>query len=189
MKAPLAGSGAAPPPRSLLVLLVALSTATALAGCERTRNEGCPGETIASLELHGELAEASCVVPPEDGWSPPTTLPADDPAGTFQARFNWDESSGELVYCTEQTSSANLHGTRSGGHLHVEATLPGAVLGACASTCAPLMTVTIDGELTDVAGTRATFSGTLVEEFHDSADSCGACQLPCTSRYTLTGTE
>lgn len=177
----------ASPRRLLLVLLPAASLA--LAACEQTTGEGCPGRTLAMLALHGDLdlAATGCAVPPAAGWTVPATLPA--AGGTFEAQFAWDESTQQLAYCTGATHAAVLLGTRSGDHLRAQVTLPGAVLGACAATCTPLMTVVVEGDLSQ-ASTPVTFTGTLTETFDDGGTgSCAPCQLPCTSAYTLTGTE
>lgn len=171
----------------LLALVPAASLA--LAACDKTRDEGCPGRVIAALALHGDLdaAATGCAVPPGAGWAVPATLPDGQPHGTFDAIFAWDDAGQRLAYCTDGPHAAVLFGTRSGDHLHAQVTLPGAVLGSCASTCTPLMTVVVDGELSS-ATSPLTFSGTLTETFDDGADSCAPCQLPCTSTYALTGT-
>ncbi len=170
----------------LLAVLPAASLA--LGACEGTRNQECPGQVIASLALHGDLdvAATGCVVPPAAGWTVPATLPDGTPDGTFGAVFTWDDAGQRLAYCAGGSHAAVLYGTRTGDHLHAEVTLPGAALGACATTCTPLMTVVVDGELTSTSS-PATFSGTLTETFDQSSGSCTPCQLPCTSTYTLTG--
>lgn len=178
--------------RSSRLPLLALVPAASLAlgACEGTRNQECPGHVIASLALHGELdlAATGCVVAPAAGWTVPATLPGGPPDGVFGAVFTWDEAGQRLAYCSGGTHAAALYGTRTGDHLHAEITLPGAALGACAATCTPLMTVVVDGDLVSTSS-PATFSGTLTETFDQSSGSCGACQLPCTSKYALTGTE
>ncbi len=173
------------PPLPALLLAAPL----ALAACGRNADEGCPGRVIAALALHGELDAAStgCAVPPVAGWIVPATLPPGPPFGTFAAVFTYDDAQQRLAYCTGNRHAAVLYGTRSGDHLHAEVTLPGAVLGGCAATCAPLSTVVVDGDLSP-ASTPVTYSGTLAESFHDGIGSCAPCVLPCTSTYALTGT-
>ena len=173
---------------SLLALLPAASLA--LPACDRTRDEGCPGQVIAALALHGDLdaAATGCTVPPSGGWSVPATIPEGQPQGTFDAVFAWDDAGQRLAYCAGGPHAAVLHGTRSGDHLHAQVTLQGAVLGSCASTCTPLVTTVVDGDLS-TGSSPVTFSGRLTETFEQGADSCAPCQLPCTSTYLLTGTE
>lgn len=180
---------------SRLPLLLLPAISLALAACERPRDEGCPGQVIASLALHGELDQAGCAVPPAGGWEVPDRLPdgpplaPGDPTPTFAALFAWDEAAQRLSYCPGVSHAAVLHGTRSGDHLRVETTLPGAVLDGCRATCTPLMTVLVEGDLSGGNGTPLTFSGALTETFDRSPGSCEPCQLPCASRYLLTGTE
>ncbi len=177
-------------PSRLPPLALALAASLALAACEKSRDQGCPGRVIAALALHGDLdtAATGCVVPPGGGWTVPATLPDAPPDGTFDAEFTYDDAGQRLAYCSGGPHAAALYGTRSGDHLHAEVTLPGAVLGSCAATCTPLMTVVVDGDLSS-GSSPVTFSGTLTETFHDSTDSCAPCQLPCTSVYVLSGTE
>jgi hypothetical protein len=174
-------------PRLLTALLPAISVL--LPACEQTPGGLCPGTSIATLGLHGTLDEAAtgCAVPPPAGWNVPATLPAGKPDGTFVAELAWEESTQRLAYCPGGLHAEVLVGTRSGDHLHAQASLAGAVLGQCSSTCAPVMTIVFDGDLSS-AGTPATFTGTLTETFDGSAGDCGTCRLPCTSAYTLTGT-
>jgi hypothetical protein len=172
--------------------LAALALAAAACG-QPTTGEDCGGDAIAVLGLRGVRDDAGtgCAVPPPEGWTVPQTLPvssADDPAAAFHAEFRADSGSGAVVYCTRQAHAALLRGTRTGGHLRVTATLSGAVLGACAATCAPLVTEVIEGDLVPGAGgAEPAFTGVLTETFDGGAGPCGACQLPCTSRYVLTG--
>ncbi len=171
----------------VLVALTAL--AALLCGCIRNETEQCPGGVIAQLALHGTLASSACVVPPASGWTVPVALPdvtptAANPVPTFTADLSWDEDAGQLAYCTGDSHSAVLLGTRSGDHLRAEVTLEGAVLSSCAVTCAPRTTLVVEG---DLAGEPPSFTGTLTETLDDSAGSCGSCVLPCTSVYDLTG--
>ncbi|HVO20044.1 MAG TPA: hypothetical protein VMU15_12360 [Anaeromyxobacter sp.] len=160
--------------------LVALAAAVALAtGCTPQASASCPGQLVAALAMSGVLdaADTGCATPPAAGWSVPASL-------SFDADFSWDGVSGQLAYCAGGTHAAVLYGTRSGDHLHAEATVQGAVLSVCASTCTPLMTVAVDGDLSPGA---PAFTGTLTESFHDSTGGCSPCALPCTSTYALTG--
>ena len=170
--------GAVPGVRDLAALAAAVALA---AGCTPQASASCPGQLVAALAMSGILdaGDTGCATPPAAGWSEsvPLTL-------SFDADFSWDGVSGQLAYCAGGTHAAVLYGTRSGDHLHAEATVPGAVLSVCSSTCTPLMTVVVDGDLSP--GTPA-FTGTLVESFHDSTGDCSPCALPCTSTYALTG--
>ena len=170
----------------LLALVPAASLA--LAACDRTRDESCPGVAIAALALHGALDQASCAIPPAGGWNPPDMLPQGQPEGTFDAVFSWDQAAQQVAYCTGGQHAVVLRGQRTGEHLRAEVTLPGAVLAGCATTCEPLMTVVVEGDLS-ASATPVTFTGTLTETFDQSTGDCAPCQLPCTSRYTLTGAE
>lgn len=171
-----------------------LAAALASTGCAQDAEEDCAGETLAVLELHGERDDAAtgCVVPPEGGWVVPATLPdvapTDEvPVPTFTATIK--EAGGALSYCTRGAHAAVLRGARTGDHLRVEVVIPGAVFGACAATCRPRMTEVVEGDLVPGAGDApATFTGALTETFDGGAGPCGACALPCTSRYVLTGT-
>jgi len=175
---------------------LALLSLLAAAGCTNSTSEGCGGEVIASLSLHGILDDTAtgCAVPPPGGWSVPATLPAapapvsGQPVPTFPAAFTWDPSTQQLSYCAGGSHAAVLHGTMEGGHVRAEATVGGAVLGVCAATCTPQMTVVVEGDLTGGSGAPATFTGTLTETFDQSAGSCAPCQLPCASVYALAGT-
>jgi hypothetical protein len=175
----------------LAAALVALSAL--LSGCVRNESEQCPGEVFAALALHGTLTSSGCLVPPASGWSVPEALPdvtptASDPVPTFAASFAWDEAASLLAYCTGDSHAAPLLGTRTGDHLRAERTLDGAVLSSCASTCAPLTTLVVEGDLTGGSGgLPLAFTGTLTETLDASAGSCGACVLPCTSVYDLAG--
>jgi hypothetical protein len=128
-------------------------------------------------------AGTGCVAPPGTGWAPPAAL------SPFDASFRWDAGTGVLAYCAGGSRAAVLLGTRDGDHLRAEVTIPGAVLGECAVTCAPLTTVVVEGDLGGGGGAPQTFAGTLTETFDGGAGPCGACQLPCTTRYTVTGIE
>jgi hypothetical protein len=176
---------------STLHLLLALVPAAslALAACERNRDRGCPGQVFAVLALHGALdaAATGCAVPPQAGWNVPATLPDGTQDGTFDAVLAWDQGAQQLAYCSGGSHAAPLLGTRSGDHLRAQVTIPGAVLGQCAVTCTPFMTVTVEGDLS-ASTSPMTFTGTLTETFEDGAGDCGVCQLPCTSTYALTGT-
>jgi hypothetical protein len=168
----------------------------ALAACSQPVDVSCPGNVIASLALHGVRDDAAtgCVVPPAAGWNVPATLPdvpappPGDPLPTFDAVFAWDAPSSQLAYCTRRPHAAVLLGTMNGGHVHAEVTLPGAVLSACASTCTPLMTMVVEGDLAGGGGVPQTFTGTLTESYDGGTGPCDVCQLPCTSTYALTGT-
>jgi hypothetical protein len=174
-------------PRLLIALLPAVSVL--LPACEQNTSAGCPGAVFATLGLHGTLdaAATGCAVAPQAGWNVPAMLPDGKPDGTFVAELSWEESTQQLAYCSGGAHAAVLYGTRSGDHLHAQASVSGAVLGQCSSTCTPVMTVTVDGDLSS-ASSPATFTGTLTETFDDSAGDCGTCRLPCTSAYALTGT-
>jgi hypothetical protein len=174
--------------RVLLALLPAASLA--LTACEQNASEGCPGKTFAALALHGtlEVAATGCAVNPPAGWDVPLALPAGEPDGTFAAELSWDETAQRLAYCAGGPHAAVLYGTRSGDHVHAQVATSGSVLGQCAVTCMPVMTVTVDGDLSS-AGSPATFTGTLTETFDGGTGDCGTCQLPCTSTYALAGTE
>jgi hypothetical protein len=175
--------------RSRPWLLALLPAASLALGCGKAREDRCPGRTIASLALHGVLdpAATGCVVAPEVGWIVPETLPPGTPDGTFDAELAWDDGAERLAYCTGGLHAATLYGTRAGDHIHAEVRLPAAVLASCAATCTPVMSVVVEGDLS--AGSPVTFSGTLTETFDGSSGDCAPCQLPCTSSYTLTGTE
>jgi len=168
--------------------LAALPAVLALAACQ-SQPAGCPGRVIASLALHGTLdvTATGCATPPAAGWTAPATLPDGSPDATFRAVFTWDDAGQQLAYCSGGPHAAVLYGTRDGDHVHAEITLPGAALGACAATCAPLMTVVIDGDLSP-AGSPPAFSGTLTETYDQSQLPCEPCVLPCTSTYAVTGT-
>lgn len=168
---------------------LALAAALLAASCAQSPAQDCPGEPLAFLSLRGirDDAATGCATPPAGGWVVPATLPttaptADNPEPTFSATLETTGDDG-VAYCTSATRAAVLHGTYAGTHLRVEVTVPGAVLGACAATCRPLMTEVIEGELD-----AGTFTGTLTETFDGGVGPCGDCQLPCTSRYVLTGT-
>lgn len=175
--------------------LGALLPLWALAACAAPATEDCPGATLVQLALHGVRDDGAtgCDVAPPGGWLVPATLPdaaptAATPVPTFLASFR-QLGGDELAYCTGEGRAAVLHGTRSGDHLRVEVTLPGAVLGACAATCRPLMREVIEGDLVaGQGGAAATFTGTLTETFEDGQGPCGECRLPCRSTYALTGT-
>jgi len=177
--------------------LVPIAALAALAGCSEPAAESCPGVLLATLALHGVRDDAAtgCAVPPAGGWIVPATVPdraptEQDPVPTFNASFRWDAATGTLAYCTGQPHAAVLLGTRTGDHLRAEVTLGGAVLGACSVTCQPLTTVVVEGDLTDPGdGSPAAFAGAMTETFDGGAGPCAPCQLPCTSRYTLAGTE
>ncbi len=172
--------------RPLVALVPAL--AAVLAGCDQTSGGSCPGAVFATLALHGTLdpAATGCAVNPPAGWNPPATLPAGKADGTFEAELSWDEGQQRLMYCAGGSHAAVLYGTRSGDHLHAQISVSGSVLGQCAATCEPVMTVVFDGDLSS-ASSPATFTGTLTETF-DAGAGCEPCQLPCTSTYALTGT-
>lgn len=172
---------------------MALAGLALSAACARQAGEDCPGQTLVALSLRGvrDDAHTGCVVPPSGGWLVPATLPDraptdDDPTPSFHASFRQLDGA-EIAYCSDRPRAAVLRGTRTGDTLAVERTLSGAVLGSCAATCQPRVTERIEGVLVEPAGAPATFTGTLTETFEES-DGCGACQLPCTSTYSLTGT-
>ena len=157
--------------------------AGALAACARPAGERGPGEVLAELRIEGVRDDAGtgCVAPPEGGWDVPDPLPA------FDAEFRWDEDAATLAFCPAGPHAAVLRGTRVGNHVHAEASLPGAVVGSCAASCLPMTTVVIEGDLAGGDGAPLTFAGTLTETFDGGTGPCGACQLPCTSRYLVTG--
>lgn len=178
-----------PPP--WITLLCAALTLVSF-GCARTETTPCPGTAIGALALHGELASTGCVVSPS-GWSVPATLPdvtptPADPVHTFDATFSWDPQTSELAYCTDTSYAAVLLGTRDGNHLQASVSLGGAVLASCTSTCTPVTTIAVEGDLAGGSdGTALSFTGTLTETQDDSQGSCGQCVLPCTTVYDLTG--
>lgn len=166
-----------------------------LVGCADPATEDCPGDTLVDLALRGVRDDAAtgCEVAPAGGWIVPATLPDGAPDGTiptptFLATFR-QLGGDQIAYCLEEGRAAVLQGARTGDHLRVEITLPGAVLGACAATCRPLMREVIEGDLApSQGGAPATFTGTLTETFEDGVGPCGDCRLPCRSTYALTGT-
>ncbi len=172
-----------------------LAALLALAACSSPIGDDCPGAQLVGLALRGvrDDAHTGCAVAPASGWVVPATLPdvaptADDPTPTFHASFRQLDGD-RIAYCAGNAHAAVLFGTRTGDVLDVQQTLSGAVLGACAATCQPQAVERVTGTLTaGVGGAPATFTGTLTETFEGSAGSCGACQLPCTSTYALTGT-
>lgn len=181
---------------SAAVALLPLAATLALAGCASQAAEDCPGAPLVSLALHGTLdaGATGCATPPGGGWVVPATLPdraptAADPVPSFHGSFRQDAGTDAIAYCTGRQHAAVLHGVRTGDHLRAEVTLSGAVLGACAATCRPLVTEVIEGDLTaGQGGAPATFAGTMTETFDGGDGLCGDCQLPCTSRYVLSGT-
>jgi hypothetical protein len=174
----------------LLRLAVGLALAALVAAsCAQSPAQDCPGEPLAFLSLRGVRDDAAtgCVAPPVDGWVVPAVLPttaptAERPEPTFSATLETTGGDG-VAYCTAAPRAAVLYGVQSGTHVRVEVTMPGAVLGACAPTCRPIMTEVIEGELEGGA-----FTGTLTERFDGGVGDCGVCVLPCASRYVLTGT-
>ena len=166
-------------------LLTAVAAAALLGlapGCTTQPGLTCPGQRVASLAMQGALdaGATGCATPPPGGWSV-------KPAISFDADFTWEEALGRLDYCSGGFHAAPLYGTRSGDHLRVEGAVPGAVLAACGATCTPRMALVIEGDLSPAAQGAVTFAGTLTETFDDSAGGCGACVLPCTSTYDLSG--
>jgi hypothetical protein len=165
--------------------------------CGQIQPEGCPGTTLAELQLHGVLATTDCLAPPAEWpWAPrsawpllvPTTLPEDPNVPTFPARIT-STGGDAIAYCSGGSHASPLPGTLAGTHVTASRTLPGAVLASCSAACQLVSTMTVDGELT--AGSPASFAGTFTETLavdpaHADAD-CGACAIPCTSTYTLTG--
>jgi len=180
--------------RAALLPLAALSWLALVPACSTPAGEDCPGRTLVALSLRGTRDDAGtgCVAPPSGGWVVPATLPdraptADDPTPSFRASFR-ELDEGGIAYCSASERAAVLHGRRTGDALEVQRTLSGAVLGACAATCLPRVTERIEGVLVPAQGSEpATFTGTLTETFDGSGGDCGACQLPCTTVYVLTG--
>jgi hypothetical protein len=158
---------------------LALAGSALLAGCTPQATASCPGRLVAALAMTGTLdaGATGCAAPPAAGWSVPGSL-------SFDADFDWDDATGRLAYCAGGSHAAVLYGTRSGDHLRAEVTVQGAALSACSRSCAPLMTLVVEGDL--ASGTPA-FTGTLTESFQGAGGDCSPCVLPCTSTYALTG--
>jgi len=161
-----------------------------VAGCSQTTAPACPGEPIGNFLLSGTLLpeETACSPDlPAPGWAslvPPTV--------SFQAILASTPASGSAALCAGRKLGDLLIGTLTGSHLRVEVTVPGAILSACSATCGAVMTEVVEGDLAAGTGGVTTFQGTLVDQMDPDpsapAGSCGACSLPCTSTYTLTGT-
>jgi len=190
------------------VRLRALPLAAALASaaaCGQRAPESCPGERLATLQLHAVLVSTGCLRPPSGWpWAPqslwvrngiPLSIPDDpDPTDqdvpTFDASFETTAGAGGgadgLAYCSGGAHAVPLLGTRSGAHVRVERTLErGAVLGSCGAACTPSTSITVEGELTGEPPTA--FSGTLTEHLEAAPADCAPCVVPCTSTYSLTG--
>jgi len=188
-----------PPPPLAPLAILALGLGLGLAGCSQRKEEACPGDLVARLELRGTLAEAGCVVDPPGGWvvpdaAPPDPDPDDAVRPALETTFSYDPGSGQAAFCNGNRLAAVLLGTRTGDHLRLEATVSGAALSACAPGCLPRTTVVVEGDLAGPPGeTPTSFSGTLTETLHDpepshdGSDPCAPCVLPCTSSYTFTG--
>jgi hypothetical protein len=188
------------PLRPALAGVLLLGAALAVgAGCGQRETDPCPGVPLATMQLHGVLVSSDCAAPPADWpWAPrsawgllvPATIPPDpDPTDATVPSFavSWRSTGGDgLAYCSGGSRAEPLLGALTGTHAHVDRVIGGgAVLSGCAATCQLDSTLVVDGALTGDPPTA--FSGTLTETLGNPAGGCGACILPCTSTYSLSG--
>jgi len=187
----------------------------ALAACTAGLDvPACPGEEVAELSLEGTRTSAACAgdsVPASGSAacaarSPPVSVdcqavrPAPDCCfdGLFPLRravravvaFGVADETAAL--CLQVPGAVPYLGTRAavagGDELQVSLDTGGAVLSACASTCAVTVHHEVTGLLARDPGTGAVtgFTGQSVEAASATASAaCGACVTPCTATWTL----
>ncbi|MCM2334491.1 MAG: hypothetical protein NDI82_11170 [Anaeromyxobacteraceae bacterium] len=201
------GRPAAPP-----LVLAALAW---LAGCTGGLDvPSCPGDEVATLELAGARVSAACAgdgVPANGSAAcaaadPPVTVdcqavrPAPPccfdllfpPILPFRAVVAFGDLDASAAFCVQRPGSTPYLGTHTaaagGDELTVSADTSGAVLAACAATCA----VTVHHEVTGLlardplTGAVTGFTGQAVQTASatPSAD-CAPCATPCTAIWSL----
>lgn len=187
----------------------------ALAACTAGLDvPACPGEEVAELSLEGTRTAASCAGDsvPASGTAacaarnPPVsvdcqaTRPAPDccfdalfpPVRPFRAVVAFGVADASAALCLQVPGAVPYLGTRTaeagGDALDVSLETGGAVLSACASTCAVTVHHQVTGLLARDPGSGAVtgFTGQSVETASATASAaCGACVTPCTATWTL----
>jgi len=164
---------------------LALSLAALGPGCSEDPPR-CPGRAEGAFLLQATRTAVTCAA-----GAPATARGLDDlypPDFTFTVTVSFTDDGAGAAMCTLRRSSEPLTGTRQGDQVSVALETGGAVLGACAATCAVTMRQAISGTLARDAGSgRATgFSGTLVDTATAAAGvDCTPCTPPCSATYAL----
>jgi hypothetical protein len=164
---------------------VALALAALAAGCAEDQPR-CPGRAEGAFLLQATRTAVACVA-----GAPATPGGLDDlypPAFTFAVTVAFAGDGTGAAMCTLRRTSEPLTGTHQGDEVAVALETGGAVLAACAATCAVTVRQEITGTLARDAGTGLAtgFDGTLVDAATAAAGAgCGPCTPPCSATYAL----
>jgi len=165
--------------------------ASVVVGCTTKDPASCPGGAVGSFSFTGTRVDAGMPALAPDLDPDPALTDCSAAMGfpaelTFSGELSSDATGTAGVLC--RASGATLFGTRSGTRWVVEDGSDGAVLGGCDPTCAAHSWVVISGDVVPDVVSPTGFQGALVEQLTVTGGACGACVLPCATRYTLTGT-
>jgi hypothetical protein len=167
-----------------------LALASLVAGCTTDDPASCPGGPVGRFSFIATRVAAGEPLAP--GVDPDPALPdcssamGFPPVLTFSGELSSDATGGAGLLC--RANGATLFGTRSGTRWVVEDRSDGAVLGGCDPTCAARSRVVFSGDVQPDVVSPTGFDGALVEQLAATSGTCGACVLPCATRYTLDGT-
>jgi hypothetical protein len=175
------------PRQAAVAALPALALALAVLGAGCTEDPPrCPGRSEGAFLLQATRTAVTCA-----SGAPATAQGLDDlyPRGfTATVTVSFAADGAGAAICTLRRTSEPLTGTRQGDQVSVALETGGAVLEACAATCAVTMRQEITGTLARDAGSGLAtgFSGTLVDTATAAAGvDCAPCTPPCSATYAL----
>jgi hypothetical protein len=176
----------AAPAATCLRLAAALGLAAA-AACDAPRAPTCEGEPVGTLQFHGDLVpgDAGCPFAPDAGIS-------------FTATIAFGSGASALL-CVDKADAQPLRGTRDGDHILLSSDAGAANVPSCA--CDVLVVESVEGDLVrGDAGSATGFTGELRDALSPADADAGAscernagtpdeprCGVPCSLRWTLTG--
>ena len=176
-------------PRTLAPALAALAALAACAGGNEIAP--CPGVEVGTFRLAGTRTSAAC----QGGTGPAggfdglfaPSIP------TFTATIAYGSQGASAALCLPKAEASPYLGTRTpapgGEAIAVELETSGAVLAACAGTCAVTVHHAVTGLVArdPVSGAVTGFTGELVETAASTpAADCTPCSAPCTASWALT---
>jgi len=203
-------------PRRTAALLALITLAGPVACTGANEIAECPGTEVGTFLLVGTRASASCQgdTAPADGAAQcakaeltvdcqaarpvpaccfdglfPPVIPAAPP---FTFTITYGSQGGSAALCTGLAKANPYLGTRTsvagGESLSVALDTAGAVLGACAGTCAVTFHHAVTGLVArdPVSGAATGFTGEYVETASATPSAaCAPCATPCTATWTL----
>jgi hypothetical protein len=172
-------------PAASLSLVLLLALPALAAGCAEDQPR-CPGRAEGAFQLLATRTAVACAA-----GAPATANGLDDlypPAFTFGVTISFTGDGAGAALCTLRRTSEPLTGTHQGDQVTVSLETGGAVLSACAATCAVTVRQEITGALARDLGTGLAtgFEGTLVDTATAAAGvDCAPCTAPCSATYAL----